>query len=71
MKNLQETLIEITRLTTRIETNYPELYLYLDETPMTIPANNHPDIGINAMKDYLETLKQLLKHHIETYKNKA
>ena len=67
MKNLQEILLDITRLTSNIETNYPELYRNLDENPMTIPVDNHPEIDVKIMQDYLESLKQLLKHHIENH----
>ncbi|TXD50126.1 hypothetical protein [Polaribacter sp. IC073] len=68
MKNLQTILTQITQLTTNIETNYPELYRSLDENPMTIPSVNHPHIDATVMQEYLENLKQLLWHHIETHK---
>ena len=68
MKNLQSILTQITQLTTNIETNYPELYRFLDENPMTIPSMNHPHIDSKVMQDYLESLKQLLLHNLETYK---
>ncbi len=70
MKNLHSLLTEITQLTTTIETNYPELYRSLDENPMTIPAVKHPHIDKDIMEDYLESLKQLLEHHLETHNNK-
>lgn len=69
MNNLRHVLEEITQLTNNIETNYPELYNFLDENPMTIPAINHPHIDREVMLEYLESLKQLLKHHLETHKN--
>ena len=70
MKNLQDIQAQITKLTTNIETNYPELYTTLDENPITIPSTAHPDINVNIMEDYLESLKELLKHHLETHKLK-
>ncbi len=70
MKNLHGILTEITQLTTNIETNYPELYRSLDENPMTLPVSNHPHIDKKVMQEYLESLKQLLEHHLETHKNK-
>lgn len=70
MNELQKILADITRLTANIETNYPELYQFLDEDPMTIGSLKHPDTGLNAMKDYLESLKELLSHHLETRKKK-
>lgn len=63
MKNLNNILQEITQLTAYIATNYPELYRTLDENPMTLPNNEHPHINKHALQDYLESLKQLIKHH--------
>ena len=68
MKDLRNVIVEIEKLTTNLETNYPELYRSLDENPMTIPAENHPNVDKEAMFEYLESLKQLLKHHLETHK---
>lgn len=70
MKGLHNLLREISEITTNIETNYPELYRTLDENPMTIATSNHPHVDKMAMQDYLESLKQLLKHHLETHINK-
>lgn len=68
MTDLKRVLGEITQLTTNIETNYPELYRSLDENPLTIPSKNHPNVNKKALQDYLESLKQLLSHHIDTHK---
>ncbi len=68
MKDLRKVVAEIEKVITTIETNYPELYRSLDENPMTIPAENHPHVDKEAMLEYLECLKQLLKHHLETHK---
>lgn len=68
MKDLRKVVGEIEKLTTNIETNYPELYRSLDENPLTIPTKQNPHIDKEVMQDYLESLKQLLKHHLETHK---
>ena len=68
MNTLQALLAEISQLTKNIETNYPELYQFLDESPMEIPSESHPTIDKKILKEYLESLKQLLKHHLETRK---
>lgn len=63
MEDLDNTLKEIMQITTNIETNYPELYRSLDENPITIATSNHPQVDKLAMQNYLESLKQLIKHH--------
>jgi hypothetical protein len=63
MEDLQNILTEISKLTSVIETKYPELYRNLDENPVTLPESKHPHINKQALQDYLESLKQLLKHH--------
>lgn len=70
MKTLNELLIDVTNITMNMETNYPELYQFLGESPETIPSTDHPDITIAIMQDYLESLEQLLKHHLETHNSK-
>lgn len=69
MEDLRKVVVEIEKLTTNIETNYPELYRSLDENPLTIPSEQHPHIDKVVMQEYLESLNQLLKHHLETHKN--
>lgn len=66
MNKLQNTLTEISHLTKTIETNYPEIYQFLDENPITIPSKSNPSIDIKILQDYLDSLKQLLKQHVET-----
>ncbi len=68
MKKLNELMQEIILLTTKIETDYPELYQYLDETPLVICDTEEKTICVKDLKKYLETLKRQLGHHIETHK---
>lgn len=70
MSDLKEILKEITDLTFKIESEYPELYKFLDENPITIPAFEHPDIDKKIMKEYLDDLKQLLEQYIKTHRDK-
>ena len=67
MKRLKELTKEINDLTMKIEQDYPELYQYLDETPITIPSSEHPEMNTRMFADWLDSLKQLLKHHIENH----
>ena len=68
MKNLQQLLKEVTQLTTNLETNYPEIYRLLDENTLTLPNESEPIIDKKILENYLETLKQLLKHHLDTHR---
>jgi hypothetical protein len=70
MKNLQNILQEITQLTTNIETNYPELYRYLDENPLTLPTMDKPHMDKKVLESYLKSLEELLRHHLETHQGK-
>lgn len=68
MKDLNKIVTEIEKLTTTIETKYPELYRSLDENPITIPTKKHPQVDRESMREYLESLRQMLKHYKETHK---
>lgn len=67
MNDKQAIITEIVRLTSSIETSYPELYCFLDEIPMTIPSSPNPDLSLATLKEYLDELKELLKHHLLTH----
>ena len=56
-------LEQINKLTLKLETEYPELYPFIEEEPITIPSFEHPDISNKALKDYLESLKALIRSH--------
>lgn len=67
MKTLQDIEDQIMRLTLSIEINYPELYAKLDENPITLPSEVHPDMNPKIMEDYLESLKQILRQYTKTH----
>jgi hypothetical protein len=68
MKKLHSVLKEFMEITTTMETEYPELYQFLEEDPMTIPTSGHPNIDEAALRDYLKSLKGMLQHHKATRK---
>jgi hypothetical protein len=70
MKDLKRLLAQITELTTKIETDYPELYHFLDESPITLPDVPHPDMGEAVLQEYLDNLQELLDHHLTTHQKK-
>jgi hypothetical protein len=66
MKTVKELLSDISSLLRNIETNYPEVYQYLDENPVTIPNMEHPKVSTEDLENYLATLKDLLaKYKLE------
>jgi len=67
MKSLNALMQDIIRLTTKIETDYPELYKYLNETPLGLTYTPKEKISTEDLKQYLESLKTQLQHHIETH----
>lgn len=69
MKTINQLMQEIIQLTVEIETHYPELYKYLGETPLALGETSAKAINTEDLKEYLETLKSQLCHHIETHKN--
>lgn len=65
MKRIQQLTKEINELTEKIEREYPELYRFIDENPITIPNLSHPKMDTGNFADYLDTLKELLRHEME------
>jgi len=69
MKTMQELLGEIILLTNHIETDFPELYRFLDENPMTIPISEQASIDKETMAEYLNSLRQLLEYQLERHQS--
>ncbi len=67
MKKQRTILTEISEFTNSIESDYPELYCYLDDNPLTLPVMAHPQLDTYALEEYLQSLRQLLEHHKETH----
>ena len=68
MKALHKLMQEVVKLTTLIETEYPELYKFLDETPLSIGKHPEKEVTIADLKSYLQTLKSQLEEHIKTHR---
>lgn len=61
MKTEKELNAKIMELTNRIREERPELIKYIDEMPITIPSDSDPEISQKFLKDYIVSLKDLLK----------
>jgi hypothetical protein len=68
MKTEKELNTLIIRATMQILEKYPELSELLNEMPVTIPKENHPEITVRILEEYLQSLESILKgygRHIE------
>lgn len=61
MKTEKELNARIMELTNKIREERPELVKYIDEMPITIPSDSDPEISQKILKDYIISLKDLLK----------
>lgn len=61
MKTEKELNARIMELTNKIREERPELSKYIDEMPITIPSDSDPEISQKILKDYIISLKDLLK----------
>jgi hypothetical protein len=59
-KELNAKILEVTM---KIKDHYPELSKYLDEMPVTIPSEKDPEITLNQLKVYYESLNSLLNKY--------
>jgi AAA15 family ATPase/GTPase len=58
---------KILKITMKIKDHYPELSQYLEEMPVTIPSDNDPEMNLNLLKSYYESLNSLLKKYKVEY----
>jgi hypothetical protein len=70
MNDMRRIVSEIVEVTSKIESLYPELYQFLEENPETIPSQLHPNIDKSVLEEYLDSLKQLLQHYMQTHNGK-
>lgn len=68
MRKLNRIMQEVMEITAEIETEYPELYKYLDETPFHVCRTEVKEICKDDLEEYLQTLKGQLQHHIENHR---
>ena len=71
MKNMHDLMKEITELTEFIETEYPELYQYLEETPVEIGNTKEGSMSQKDLNLYLESLRNILRKFIEEHHPKT
>ena len=65
VKQLNERILKTTMMITE---KYPELTKYITEMPVTIPDEEDPEITIKNLKEYSDSLDNLLKKYVSTNK---
>lgn len=58
---------EILQLTEQLKQLHPEVYETLNEVPITVPNTLAPEVKIKHLKDYLESLKVILRRYEKTH----
>jgi hypothetical protein len=63
MKTEKELNDDILKITMTIKELFPELSKYIEEMPVTIPNSSNPEINIKKLKDYYDSLDNLMKKY--------
>ena len=64
---MQALIQKISEIIRQIESEYPELYRYLDENPITLPKTKHPKVNEEVLDEYLRSLELLLRNHKKSH----
>ena len=64
-KKINELIINITNC---IHKNYPELVEYLDEMPITLPDQKHPQLNVKSLTSYYNSLVNVVAEYEENQK---
>lgn len=60
---------KILKVTMTIREQYPELSEFLEEMPVTIPSEENPEINLEILKNYYQSLSLMLhKYKVEPLK---
>ena len=62
METEKEIISKILAKITEIQSKHPELSEFFNEMPNTIPNGNNPDINIENLNHYYDSLNQILKN---------
>jgi len=63
MEKEKELYEKILKITTLITEKHPELSAKLEEMPVTIPIESTPEITLEILRDYYESLEKMLKKY--------
>ncbi len=55
---------KIMKITMAIKDNYPELSKFLNEMPVTIPNETHPEVNQKNLEKYYESLVTIFRNYV-------
>ena len=61
MDTEKDLLVKIMQVTRKIQDNHPELCKFLSELPETISSDDNNEINAVALRNYLESLNELME----------
>lgn len=64
MKTEEDINAKILKITMVIQENYPELAEYLNEMPITIPNQSHPEMTVKNLEKYYDNLVNLFRKYV-------
>ena len=64
-KKINELIINITNC---IHKNYPELVEFIDEMPITLPDQKHPELNVRSLTSYYNSLVNVVEEYEENHK---
>jgi hypothetical protein len=67
MESETELNSKILKITMNIQEKYPELSEYLGELPVTIPNTDNPEINVENLRAYFNSLTSLLENYIREH----
>ena len=66
METENELNAKILKITITIKDQHPELSKYIEEMPVTIPDEKHPDITRKNLQEYYDSLNSILNKYSAT-----
>lgn len=68
MKTANEISKDIINTTIGIEQDFPELLKYINEMPVSIPNVSQPEITVENLKDYSDSLNEMVTKYSKNKK---
>lgn len=70
MDEENELNLKILNLSLQIKLHNPELAKFMDEMPVTIPNEKHPEINLSALRAYYDSLNLIWNNYLLSHPEK-